>query len=328
MGCLAVRVHRCADQASGEHPLVPFRDRHEARVRPTEAHRHPETLGGSHDYVHSEFSGWCHQAEGQEVGGHSHTDTCLTKMLHDTVEGSQASAGPRKRDQRPEHVVVTRQLEGPRIGHLNSDTERPGAGPDHLDHLWVTVGVHEEGVAVTPMGPLQQGHCLGSRGCLVEEGCVGQVHSRQVGDHRLETQEHLEPSLGYLSLIRRVRGVPGWILEHIAGYDGRHVGVVPAGTDEACNDRVAVGKGAESSKGLLFTDGSGEVERASVPDRLRDDRVDQVVQVGGADHLEHPGDRSLVRAEVAPMERRIVEELGQGREWFARVRHLSGVHSG
>ena len=81
---------------AGEHPLVLFRDCHEACMRSAEAHWHAETLGGSHDYVHSEFSGWRHQTEGKEVGGYRHTDTRPAKMVYDPVEGPQVSTRSRK----------------------------------------------------------------------------------------------------------------------------------------------------------------------------------------------------------------------------------------
>ena len=106
------------------------------------------------------------------------------------------------------------------------------------------------------------------------------------------------------------------------------MGVVPAGAYEAGHDLVSFGKPAETGKGLLLAHGVGQVERGSVPDRFRDDGVDEVVQRGGTDNGEHPVDRNLVWTEVASMERHVIQELLQGRAGFGRARHLCGVHSG
>ena len=50
-------------------------------------------------------------------------------------------------------------------------------------------------------------------------------------DHRLEVQQRLEPALADLRLVRRVRRVPGRVLEHVAPDHRRREGVVVAQAD-------------------------------------------------------------------------------------------------
>ena len=191
MGDLAVRIDRCSDQAARKHPLVPLGDCHEACMGSPEAHWNAEALSRSYDYVHAEFTRWGHHTQGQEVSRHCHSDPGLAEVFHDLAQWPQVATGSGKGNERPEHVVVTVQSDRPGVGDTDLNAQWPGAGADHVYHLWVAVGVHEEGVAFAPVGPSQQRHCLGSGRCLVEKRRVGQVHSRQVGDHRLESQEDL-----------------------------------------------------------------------------------------------------------------------------------------
>ena len=61
-----------------------------------------------------------------------------------------------------------------------------------------------------------QRHRLGGRGALVEQAGVGGGQPGQVADHGLEVEQRLEAALGDLGLVRRVRGVPARVLEHVA----------------------------------------------------------------------------------------------------------------
>ena len=61
-----------------------------------------------------------------------------------------------------------------------------------------------------------QRHRLGGRRRFVEQGGVGDVEAAQIGHHRLEVEEGLESPLRDLRLVRRVRGVPGRVLQDVA----------------------------------------------------------------------------------------------------------------
>ena len=100
-------------------------------------------------------------------------------------------------------------------------------------------------VARVRVQPVAHRHRLAGRGRLVEQGRVGDVHAGEVAHHRLEVEQRLEPSLRDLGLVRRVRGVPGRVLQHVAQDDGRRDRVRVAHADERGEDVVALGELAE-----------------------------------------------------------------------------------
>ena len=57
-------------------------------------------------------------------------------------------------------------------------------------------------------------------------------------DHRLEVQQRLEPALADLRLVRRVRGVPGRVLQHVAADHRRGERAVVAQADHRARDGV------------------------------------------------------------------------------------------
>ena len=92
---------------------------------------------------------------------------------------------------------------------------------------------HEEAVALAAgRRAMAQRHRLGGGGRLVQHRRVGDRHAGQVADHRLEVDQRLEPALRDLGLVRRVRGVPGRVLEHVAQDHARRVRAVVALADE------------------------------------------------------------------------------------------------
>src|SRR2546425_5966064 len=54
---------------------------------------------------------------------------------------------------------------------------------------------------------------LGGGGGFIEQGGVGDRQGGEVGDHRLEVEQGLEPALRDLRLVRRVRRVPARVLD-------------------------------------------------------------------------------------------------------------------
>ena len=77
----------------------------------------------------------------------------------------------------------------------------------------------------------RQRHRLGGRGRLVEQAGAGDVEAGQVDDDGLEVEQHLQPALADLRLVRRVGGVPGRVLHDVAQHDRRGVGAGVAGAD-------------------------------------------------------------------------------------------------
>src|SRR5699024_1495475 len=80
---------------------------------------------------------------------------------------------------------------------------------------------------------------------FVQHRGAGQVQSGQIGDHRLEVEQGFQAALGDLGLVRGVGGVPGRVLQHVAGDDGGCVGAVVPLPDHAGANGVLLGQGAQ-----------------------------------------------------------------------------------
>ena len=68
---------------------------------------------------------------------------------------------------------------------------------------------------------VQHVHRLGGGRASSSSEALAIVKRRQVGDHRLEVEQRLEPALGDLGLVGRVLRVPAGILEDVALDDRR-----------------------------------------------------------------------------------------------------------
>ena len=180
------------------------------------------------------------------------------------------------------------RMSGVGLPHHHVDAERLGAGAHDVDGLRVAAGVDEEGVAALGVDPPQHGHRLGRGGGLVEQRRVGEVHGGEVAHHGLEVEERLEPALRDLGLVRRVRGVPGRVLEQVALDDRRRDRARVALTDQRDEHLVAVGELAHAGQHVGFGAPDGQVERRALADRLGDGPVDQLGDrrhVEGGEHL-------------------------------------------
>jgi hypothetical protein len=74
---------------------------------------------------------------------------------------------------------------------------------------------------------------------------------------------------------------------------------VVAHTDVAGLRLVARGEGADLGQGGGFVERSGEVERFATTDGFRNGRVDQGIEAGGADRLQHVRNLRLVWSDMA-----------------------------
>jgi hypothetical protein len=209
---------------------------------------------------------------------------------------------------RPEGVRVLEQHAGRRRirlhvrrrHHPHRDPARLGAGLHHLDRLRMQVAREQEDVApVLPDDPMHHRQRLGRRGPLVEERGVRDRQAGQVAHHRLVVEQRLEPALRDLGLVGRVRRVPARILEDVALDHRRRVRVVVAHADEGATDVVRRHLGAERGERLLLGLRAGQRERPAEPDILGDRRVDERIERGIAQRLQHLRDVARRRAKVA-----------------------------
>ena len=72
------------------------------------------------------------------------------------------------------------------------------------------------------------GHCSG----FVKQGSVGQWQTCDFCDHGLKIEKGFESTLADFRLVRRIGGVPRWILEHIALHHRGSDGAVVALTNQ------------------------------------------------------------------------------------------------
>jgi hypothetical protein len=161
------------------------------------------------------------------------------------------------------------------------------------------------------MSAPRQHHAFGRGGGLVEHRGVGDGHAGEVADHRLEVHQRLEPALADLGLVRRVRGVPGRVLEDVALDDAGRVRAVVALADEALQHPVLGGDAAQLGQCLRLGGRRRQVHRLLARDARRDDARDQLVARGCADGREHAPLFGVVGADVAAGEFGRVLQLGQ-----------------
>src|SRR5690606_15623871 len=149
--------------------------------------------------------------------------------------------------------------------------------------------VDEEHLCVGPRGPPGEQHPLDDGGALVEHRGVRGREPGEVGDHGLEVEERLEPSLRDLGLVGRVRRVPAGVLEHIALDHRGRVGAVVAEPDHRPGDPVAGRERTQLGERLRLRRGGRQAARevGGDADARGDGGVDELLDARVAEHPEH-----------------------------------------
>ena len=190
------------------------------------------------------------------------------------------------------------------------DADGGGAGVQQRLRLRQSIGVHGEHVRRRLRGAARDQHPLDDRRGLVEHRRVRRRQAGQVGDHRLEVDERLEPALRDLGLVGRVGGVPGRVLEHVPGDDRRRERVVVAEADHRPRDAVLRGELAQLGERLRLGRGGRDVGGLA---RVRLDgcrhrglheRVDRVV----AERVEHERLGCGIRSDVTARRSRVASD--------------------
>ncbi len=294
------------DQAPGQQALQAVAHGHVAGVGAAVAHGHAEALHGADHDVGALLAGRGEQGERERVGGDGHPAAGLDDGRRHRAQVADLARGPRVLQQGTEDgapgqrgadelpaggVLVAVRVpldQGARaeVEVDELDAERLGPGLQDGPGLRQHVGVDEEHRVVAGLGrPAEQGHGLRGRGGLVEQARVGDVETGEVGDEGLEGEQRLEPALADLGLVRRVGGVPGRVLEHVAPDHGRGDRAVVAQADHRLHDGVAGGDAPQGGERVLLVEGRREVERLALPDPRGDGGVDQggeALVAGGA----------------------------------------------
>jgi len=116
------------------------------------------------------------------------------RALRETPKVADRPICRRVLDERADHAG----LEDECFGFSDDETDPPGlrSRPHHRDGLRMTILVHEKDRrSLDAAYGERQAHRLGRRRRLVEQRGVGDRQRRQIGHHRLEVEQCLEPPL-------------------------------------------------------------------------------------------------------------------------------------
>ncbi|MFK4541664.1 hypothetical protein RKD29_001260 [Streptomyces tendae] len=253
------------------------------------------------------------QREGEQVGGDGDERAELVRPVDHRLDVAYGSGGSRVLEQDAVDLALG-DLGGDalaQVGDDDLDAGRLGTGLYHGDGLRQRVRVDQEQALLVLAHAPGQRHRLGGGGALVQQRGTGGGQAGQLGDHGLEVQEGLEPALGDLRLVGRVRRVPGRVLHDVAQDDRRGEGAVVAEADHGVEDLVAVGQGAQLGQHLGLGARARQVEPVGVLDHIRHRGGRQFVERTVTDLREHLGPGLVVGADVALLERHGLFEFGE-----------------
>ena len=180
----------------------------------------------------------------------------------------------------------------------------------------MAVGVDEESRRLRLGHAARHRHRFRRRRRLVEQRGVGEFHAGEVHHHLLKVEQGFEAALAHLGLVRRVRGVPRRVLEHVAQHHRRGDGAVIAHSDHGDERTVPAGHRAQGLHRLALGQRRVEGERLVVSNRDRDGPAEKVGEGRNADDFEHRldvlrGGTDVARCEIIPHLERI-ERAGFG----------------
>ena len=190
VGWIFISITGDANETARQSALELISHSHIARVRPTISHRHTKALRGTNDNVCSEFTRRLEQHKCQWVTRHHRESTRRMNLLH-------------KRCWITDHTIGGRILENTatesRTGDLINaadyqfNAKRLSASLKQGQYLGMTALRDKE-----PGDPPEiMAHCqrLGCRRGLIQHGGIGNRHSGEVTNHRLEIHECLHTPL-------------------------------------------------------------------------------------------------------------------------------------
>lgn len=235
------------------------------------------------------------QGEREQVGRSGHERTGVVRGGGHVAPVDDLAVRGRVLDDDAEHLAATGELfevlrgrDLAQVGDDDVDADSVGSGLGHRDGLRQHLCVDEQnGVVLGAGGSVHQRHRLGDGRALVQQAGGRRGQARQVGHDGLEVEQRLQPSLGDLGLVGRVRGVPGRVLQDVAADDARRVRAVVTQTDHRGEHAVAARLLAEFGDDRRLAGGGLDRQRVRGADRLRDRLVDQSLHVGVPDGLQH-----------------------------------------
>mmetsp|Transcript_13174 Transcript_13174/g.32163 ORF Transcript_13174/g.32163 Transcript_13174/m.32163 type:complete len:534 (+) Transcript_13174:3450-5051(+) len=319
---VALAVDGLADDPPRHFTQVLHVRREVRRRRPPGEHRHAEPLHVPHHHVGAHARRCFREHEIQGVRCDHQVPLVAVQVRRDGTVVLETAPGVRVLHQRADQIR-RREVEVLHLPHHDLHLHVLRARLHRADGLQVRGVADEEGVLLLQVGhPHHHRQRLRRRGALVQQARVRDLHAAQLTHQRLEVHQRLQPALGDLRLVRRVRGVPGGILQQVAQNRGGHQRAVVAHAEEVLPRLVLRHQPLQARERLRLgprgTRLLGQVGGQLAPDVLGDGLPDQLLQRRHADSLKHVGDLLLRRTDV-PVGKGVCElqrfELG-------RVTHL------
>ena len=274
------------------------------------AHRQPEALRRADRDVGAELSRRPHQGQGERIARRDQQRVRRPGARRQRGVVAHPAVGRRVLDEDPEDPAAV-EVGQERVADVDVDAGGGGTRAHNCNRLRMAIVGDEEH---RPVDRLERGvnrgrhvHRLGGRGGLVEQRGVGDRQPGQLGDHRLERQQRLQPALRDLRLVGRVLRVPAGVLQHVALHDARHHRAVVAEPEVRAKTAVARRHRAQMSRrpGLAAGsagDGGFDGDRALPADRGRDRLGHQLLHRATADDGQHLVDLRGRRPEVPARE--------------------------
>ena len=271
-----------ADKPSGHPAFVLVPGGEERGMGAAESGRDAEALGRTDDDIRAEFTRRRDDREREQVGGDNRESAGLVRAGDESSEIADRAIGGRVLEERAEDRFLRA---GFGRADENPDPERFRAGAEQGDRLGMTVVGDKKRVAALDV--VAESHGLGRGGGLVEQGGIGNLHAREVADHRLKVEQRLQPALGDLRLIRRVSGIPARVFQNVPADDRGRVCPVIAGSDTGLRDHVAVHQSPEVGERLFLRARGGQRELAAEADVRGNGFLDEGIERSRSHNAEH-----------------------------------------
>ncbi len=311
VGPVAPRIDRHANEAAGHGALVGVLDRHIGGVRTTVADRNAEALGRTDRDVGAHFPRRLQKRQRQRIGCDGGDCTLLVELGDQAREVADLAVSAGVLEDRAEDAGSVQILEGIADDDLPAERLRPGL--QERNRLGMAVLIDEKRLRLGLCNALRNGHGFGCCRRLVEQRGVRDVQPGQIANHGLVVEQGFQPPLTDFRLIGRIGGVPGRVLEDIALDDRRGDGPVVALTDQGHELPVAVRRFAQLVECLALRHRLAPGKRRPLADRRRHGVVDERVETGIADDLQHLVHLGRRRADVTSIGEVVRLVIGKGK---------------
>src|SRR5258708_36720976 len=131
---------------------------------------------------------------------------------------------------------------------------------------------------------------------------MGDFHTGQSGDHRLEIEQSFEAALRNLGLVRRVLGVPGGIFQYVSLNKRGRDAIGIARADERAEDLILGGDLAQLIEQSVLAARRRQIQWPPEPDLRRHRSVDECVERRKTADCQHLLNVGLARTDVPPDE--------------------------